>query len=171
MKQCFLRASYVTNEGANCISGQSRAVPPPPPPAPDAPHDYPELAEPVRARHVKITSQFMPAGGKFSLSGLRIFGLCLGPLPARATSVHAVRGSNDPRLAHVSWLAGDGSGGAAEFYIVRYGAARDRLFGSYQVYESTNLTIASLNAGTKYFVTVDSVSSTGITKGVAVVQV
>ena len=50
MKQCFLRASFVTNTGAGCISGQSRSVPPPPPPAPDAPHDYAELTEPVRAR-------------------------------------------------------------------------------------------------------------------------
>lgn len=171
MKECFLRASYVTNPGANCISGQSRAVPPPPPPAPDSPHDYVELVEPVRARHVRITSLFMPGGGKFSLSGLRVFGLCLGPLPAAATSVHAIRDGNDPRLAHVSWLAGGGSGGVAEFYIVRYGADRDRMFGNYQVYRGTNLTVASLNAGTKYFVTVDSVGSTGITKGVAVVQV
>ena len=170
MKQCFLRASYVANPGTGCISGQSRAVPPPPPPAPDQPHDYAELAGPARARHVRITSHFMPAGGKFSLSGLRVFGLCPGALPAAAISVRAVRDSNDPRRAHVSWLAG-GPGVLAEFYIVRYGAAKDRLFGNYQVYGGTNLTVANLNAGTSYFVTVDSVGSTGVAEGVAVVQV
>ena len=120
---------------------------------------------------VRITAQFMPAGGKFSLSGLRVFGLCPGALPPAAVSVHAVRNSSDPRLAHVSWAAG-GSGTGAEFYIVRYGAARDRMFGNYQVEQgSTDLTIASLNAGVAYFVAVDSVGGTGVTKGSAVVQV
>ena len=61
--------------------------------APDAPHDYVELAgdaQPAfRAQFVRILSQFIPAGGKFSLSGLRVFGHCPGDLPASVESVRA----------------------------------------------------------------------------------
>lgn len=34
MKECFLRASYIPNEGTQCTSGRVRAPPPPPPPPP-----------------------------------------------------------------------------------------------------------------------------------------
>ena len=37
MKSCFLRGSYKTNPGAECISGQVRPGPPPPPPPPAPP--------------------------------------------------------------------------------------------------------------------------------------
>ena len=173
--QCFLRATFKPNPGAQCISGQVRDILPPPPPAPDSPHDYSELPgdgsgawarAPMHGRHVRITSTFMPAGGKFSLSGLRLFGTCPGPPPAAVTGVKAVRDS-DPRKAHVSWAAASG----AEFYIIRYGLSADRLLGNYQVYGTTAFTIASLNAGTKYVVAVDSVGATGLTKGGAAVPV
>ena len=129
MKQCFLRGSYKPNPGKACISGSIRPVPPPPPPAPDAPHDYVELPHPVQSRHIRLTSTFSPANGKFSLSGLRVFGLCPGAPPAAVEQVHAVRDAADGRKVYVRWAAAAG----AEFYIIRYGTSKQRLFGNYQV--------------------------------------
>lgn len=175
MKQCFLRGSWKPNPGKQCVSGQVRAVQPPPPPALDSPHDYVELpgpgsgawaTAPIHARHVRVTSTFMPAGGKFSLSGLRVFGTCPGPLPSLVTAVNAVR-DKDPRKAHVSWAAA----ARAEFYIIRYGTRSTWLYGNCQVYSGTNFTIPSLNAGASYFVTVDSVGPSGLTKGTTIVPV
>src|SRR5690606_3911674 len=39
----------------------------------DVPHDYLELAKPVKARYVKIENVRMPTG-KFAVSGFRVFG-------------------------------------------------------------------------------------------------
>ena len=40
----------------------------------DIRHDYTELAEPVKARYVKLTNVFTPEEGKFAVKDLRIFG-------------------------------------------------------------------------------------------------
>ena len=39
----------------------------------DVPHDYIELAKPVKARYIKLTNYHM-ADGTFALAGLRVFG-------------------------------------------------------------------------------------------------
>jgi hypothetical protein len=130
----------------------------------DAPHDYEELPSAVRARYVRITNKGMPGGAKFSLSGLRIFGNSKGSLPSAASAVSVTRSTAmplDQRIAEVSWSPAHD----ADFYIVRYGIAPDRLFASYQVYGATSIQIRSLNAGVPYFFTVDAVNSVGITPG------
>jgi hypothetical protein len=130
----------------------------------DAPDDYEELPEAARARYVRITNVRSPNGAKFSLSGLRVFGEGNGPRPERVTGVAAVRSAKEPadgRVAEVSWKPA----AHADFYIVRYGIAKDRLFGSYQVYGATAKEIRSLNTGVKYYFTVDAVNAAGVTKG------
>lgn len=136
--------------------------------AKDAPHDYEELPGPAHARYVRITNAGMPGGAKFSLSGLRVFGSSNGSLPAAASAVSVTRSATAPldkRIAEVNWNAVHD----ADFYVVRYGIAPDRLFASYQVYGATNIEIRSLSAGVPYFFTVDAVNSAGITSGSKVV--
>ena len=53
----------------------------------------------------------------------------------------------DGRAAVVSWNLSAG----VDFYILRYGVGRDRLFGSYQVDEGMRLEIHSLNARQWYW--------------------
>lgn len=135
----------------------------------DAPHDYEELPRPVHARYIRITNARMPGNAKFSLSGLRVFGVGGEPAPAAVSGIAVSRSSNDPadkRIAEVRW---NGSRGA-EFYIVRFGIAPDRLFESYQVYHATNIEIRSLNAGVRYFFTVDAVNGSHITSGTKMVS-
>ena len=130
----------------------------------NAPHDYLQLPTAARARFVRVTNVQMPNGAKFSLSGLRVFGLAAGARPQKATGITVVRGtstSTDGRVAKVSWKPAAG----AEFYIVRYGVAPDRLFASYQVYHATTKEIRSLSVGVRYFFTVEAVNAAGITKG------
>ena len=127
----------------------------------DAVNDYTQLDAPVMARHVRITNTHTPAGGKFSVSGLRVFGHGLSAPPARVEQVKATRDAADARRAKVEWPAATG----ADFYVVRYGIAADKLFGSYQVYKATQLDIHSLNRGTPYWFTVDAVNENGITPG------
>jgi len=72
-----------------------------------------------------------------------------------------VRDLSDPRRVHVLWEPAQ----RADFYIIRYGIARDRLFNNYQVYRTNQFDINSLNAGVNYFLTVDAVNDSGITRG------
>ncbi len=124
----------------------------------DAPHDYAPLPHPVKARYVRLVNVHFPAGAKFSVSGLRIFGHGPGHLPEAVEQVAVQRNPGDPRKATVTWAPGLG----AEFYIVRYGLAPDRLFENYQIYGATSAVLNALNDGVDYYFTVDAVNSTGI---------
>jgi xylan 1,4-beta-xylosidase len=127
----------------------------------DAPHAYVQLDAPVMERYVRITNLHAPAGARFSLSGLRVFGNALGSIPDTVQGITAQRNASDERRVHLSWAASPG----AEFYIVRYGVKSDRLYSNYQVYNATNLDINALNAGVSYFFTVDAVNASGIASG------
>lgn len=118
-------------------------------------------------RYVRVTNFHTPAGARFSMSGLRIFGNALGSLPGEVKGVTAVLDPADGRSAHVAWQPSPG----AEFYIVRYGIKPDRLFSNYQVYDGSRLDIHSLNLGVPYFLTVDAVNASGITRGSATIPV
>jgi hypothetical protein len=133
----------------------------------DAPHDYTQLKAPVMGRYVRVTNLHTPAGARFSMSGLRIFGNALASNPKVVPGITALRNPDDGRSVHVSWQASPG----AEFYIVRYGVKPDRLYSNYQVYDATSLDINALNTGVSYFLTVDAVNASGITPGPAPIPV
>jgi hypothetical protein len=127
----------------------------------DAPHEYVQLAAPVMGRYVRITNLHSPAGAKFSLSGLRVFGSALGTLPEAVKEISVKRDPSDARSVHVAWSPTKG----ADFYIVRYGVKPDRLYSNYQIYEGNKIDINSLNANVPYYVTVDAINGSGITTG------
>jgi hypothetical protein len=81
--------------------------------------------------------------------------------------VTATRDATDARKATVSWSPVKG----ADFYIVRYGLAPDRLFSNYQIYQATTMTLNALNAGVSYVATVDAVNDSGVTQGTQTVPI
>jgi xylan 1,4-beta-xylosidase len=133
----------------------------------DSPHDYNQLDKPETARYVRLVNVHTPGGGLFSVSGFRIFGNGLGKAPAKVKGIEVVRDASDPRQVHVSWQPVKG----ADFYIIRYGLARDRLWNNYQVYKTNHYDINSLNAGTSYYFSVDAVNDSGNTRGIKVFPV
>jgi len=126
----------------------------------DAPHDYTQLAQPVKARYVRLVNVHCPAGALFSVSGFRLFGDGLGRAPMAVNNFVVLRHPGDPRKATVGWLASP----RADFYVVRYGLALDRLFDNYQVLHATSVDINSLNRGVPYYFTVDAINDSGITR-------
>lgn len=130
----------------------------------DAPNEYIQLEQPFRARYLRLTNVAMPAGGKFSVSGLRAFGSGQGTPPPEVKTFNVKRDPRDPRHATVSWPAPINT----DFVIVRYGIAPDRLFTSYQVYGATSVDLRALNVGTSYFFAVDAVNDTAVTRGIQV---
>ncbi len=126
----------------------------------DAPHDYAQLEQPAQARYVRLVNVHCPANADLSVSGFRIFGNDPGKSPGVVKDITLERDPDDGRKAVVSWSAS----ARAEFYIVRYGTAPDRLFGNYQIYNATHAQINSLNAGAAYYFTVDAVNGSGVTR-------
>ncbi len=126
----------------------------------DAPHEYVQLEHPVIARHARLTNLHTPGGAVFSVSGLRFFGSGLGRAPQQVAGVKSARQTNR-RLMNVSWDKAPG----ADFYVVRYGIKPDRLTLNWQVYDGESVTIPGLNTDSDYFVAVDAVNDTAITRG------
>jgi xylan 1,4-beta-xylosidase len=121
----------------------------------DLRHDYVELAEPVKARYVKLTNVFTHDEGKFAVKDLRIFG---NPNVAKYTKVNdlkVVRNPKDPRDATLLWQPVDGADG----YVVRYGIEPGKLYNNYMVYDDYTLTIHSLNRDEQYFFEVEAFDS------------
>lgn len=133
----------------------------------DRTHDYVQLDQPIMTRYARLVNVYTPPGcGLFSVSGLRLFGSGLGEAPARVSDITVERSAEDRRGVKVSWAPVAN----ADFYIIRYGIAPDRLFENQQVYEATHLEWYSLNAGTPYYFTVDAVNDTSVTKGTQIVR-
>jgi hypothetical protein len=127
----------------------------------DSPHAYVQLEQPLRSRYLRLTNRRMPGEGMFSISDFRIFGNALGKAPGAVGGLKSVRDASDSRVVHTSWKPV----AQADFYIIRYGTARDRLFNNYQVYDATHFDINSLNTGVSYYFTIDAVNGSGIARG------
>ena len=126
----------------------------------DAPHEYVELPQPVKARYLRITNAGT-SDGKFAVRDLRAFGTSAINAPAEVAHFDVRRSTGDPRTARLTWARSP----RATTYVVRYGNARDKLYASYQVGDSISLTMNSLNTGVPYFFAIDAVGPGGVTRG------
>ena len=127
-------------------------------------HEYIEFENKVGVRYVRIVNKGeSPAGSRFALNGLRIFGEGGGRAPAAVDmdKVVADRRAKNNRSAGVSWPKAEGAQG----YVVRYGIAPDRLHTHYQVFGEESVVVNTLCRGVDYYMTVDSFNESGVTPG------
>ena len=127
----------------------------------DQPHDYVQLDEPRRARHVRIINVHAAAGGRFAVRDLRIFGDSPAPLPSEVRSFNVRRDPDDGRAATIEWQRATGARG----YIIRSGVAPAKLYTNHQVGDVASLRLESLNVGVTYFFTIDSFNERGVVPG------
>ena len=134
--------------------------------ADDLPHDYVQLDSVTSLRYLKLTNcGKTPAGGKFAVSGLRVFGYGGGDAPATAPDFTAKRGE-DARNMTVSWQPVEGAQG----YFIRWGIDPNNLHTHWQVLADpvgggTEATVYCLTKGVTYYVTVDAYNESGVTHG------
>jgi xylan 1,4-beta-xylosidase len=121
----------------------------------DLRHDYFELAEPVKARYVKMTNVFTHDDGKFAVKDLRIFGNPDAATYTKVNDVKVVRNIEDRRDATLLWEQVKGADG----YVVRYGIEPNKLYNNYMVYDTNTLTIHSLNKDPEYYFEVEAFDS------------
>jgi hypothetical protein len=88
-----------------------------------------------------------------------VFGCGNGDAPAQVEKLFCKR-SKDGRNLYLRWTESAG----AEGYNVRYGIAPDKLYNSWQVIGKIELDLSTINAGTQYWVAVDSYNENGVTE-------
>jgi xylan 1,4-beta-xylosidase len=121
-------------------------------------HVFIELETPAQYRYVRVTGYAQPYGGRFAVSGIRVFGLGSGAAPSAVTATARRTGPLD---AAVHWTGVAGVQG----YNLRYGIAADKLYSSWQLDDRTSHDLGSLNAGQEYWIAVDSFNENGVTRG------
>jgi len=127
------------------------------------PHDYLAFEPPQSVRFLKVENVSTPAGGKFALSDLRVFGPGGGQPPQPATDLKVTRHADDDRNATITWTPSPNADG----YLIRFGIAPDKFYQSIQLRGGTNasLTTHALNRGVKYAWRVDAFNASGLTPG------
>ena len=124
----------------------------------DMPHELVVLDTPTEARYIKITNtKELP--GKFSISGLRVFGKATGALTYEAKDVQVERGE-DGRKISLSWQRDKYANG----YIIRVGVKKDQLNKSIMVHDNI-YTGRSFNRDSDYYFRIDTFNENGITEG------
>jgi len=131
----------------------------------DAPHDYIQLAKPVKTRYIRLTNLKVP-DGNFAVSGLRVFGTC-DKKPAQAVSEFKVDRGDDRRTATLSWNYDPDAVG----YNIRFGTQPDKLYQNYMVYGKNELHIRSLNADRAYYFAIDAFNESGVSEGKTVQKI
>ena len=136
----------------------------------DLPHDLVASEDGWKLRYVRLTVTELPYGQTPCVSGLRVFGLGGGSLPAKPVGVTA--DLRTPLDLDVNWKDGADVSGLEEEkpwdpavgYVVNWGFAPDKLYHSYQVFDE-KVSIGGLVKDQALYLRVDSFNENGITEG------
>ncbi len=126
----------------------------------DMPHDYIRLELPVEARYLKLNNVYVP-GGKFAVSGFRIFGKGDKPKPEAVDEFEIFRDSSDKRNAMIKWKKIDNTTG----FMINYGIDENKLYNHLMVYDSNSVILKNLNTNSNYYFSIDSFNENGISEG------
>ena len=122
----------------------------------DLPHDLVVREDGVEARYIRLTVLSLPYGQCACVSGLRVFGLAAGEMPA-PVEAFTFRAESELDL-FPDWQ------GSAVGYVVNWGYAPDRLYHSYMRFDP-HVHLGGLVKGQKLWARVDSFNESGITEG------
>lgn len=127
----------------------------------DVPHDYIELAQPGKARFLKLENIQMPTG-KFALSGFRVFGKGAGEKPAAVQNFVPLRSGpkvkGERRNVWFKWQQESNADG----YVIYFGKSADKLYGSIMVYGKTEYYFNGLDKSEAYYFQIEAFNNNGI---------
>lgn len=125
----------------------------------DVPHDYVELATPVRARYIRLENMHMPTG-KFAISGLRVFGKGFGAVPPQVKTFVVLRTEKDKRSAWIKWSPVDN----AYAYNIYMGTAPDKLYNNIMLYNVNEYYYKGMDMQKTYYFTIEAINENGVSK-------
>ncbi len=123
----------------------------------DNTHVYQQLDNKVRCRYLRIKNRAVP-DGNFAISDLRVFGKGDGSRPGQVKDLQLTRSAEDRRTLSLTWSPVEKAVG----YNISYGTSRDKLYHNYMVYDTTMLTINSLNSNQTYYFSIEAFNENGI---------
>ncbi|GAB3315794.1 family 43 glycosylhydrolase [Hymenobacter humi] len=123
----------------------------------DVPHDYVELAAPVKTRFLKLENVHMPTG-KFAISGLRVFGLGSGVRPLSVQGFVVLRTEKDKRSAWLKWTPVNN----AYAYNIYTGLAPDKLYNCIMVHGANEYYFKGMDKDRPYYFTIEAINENGV---------
>ncbi|THU36947.1 xylosidase [Niastella caeni] len=123
----------------------------------DVPHDYIELKDPVQTRFIRLENLHMP-GGKFAISGLRVFGNGNGNKPDTVKQFIVLRTEKDKRNAWLKWSPVDN----AYAYNIYMGVAPDKLYNCVMVYSSNEYYCKAMDKEKPYYFSIEAINENGV---------
>jgi hypothetical protein len=132
----------------------------------DVPHDYIELENPVETRYIKLENIHMP-GGKFAISGLRVFGNGNGSKPDTVKQFMVLRTEKDKRNAWLKWRPVDN----AYAYNIYMGVAPDKLYNCVMVYSANEYYCKAMDREMPCYFSIEAINENGVSARSQVVKV
>jgi hypothetical protein len=132
----------------------------------DIPHEYIELPSPVKTRYLKLENIHMP-GGKFAISGFRVFGKGSGPLPDTVRNLLVLRTEKDKRSAWIKWSPVDN----AFAYNIYTGTAPDKLYNCIMVHDANEYYDKLMDKDKPYYFCIESVNENGVSARTKTIKV
>lgn len=136
----------------------------------DVPHDYIELDKPAQARYLRLENIKIPSG-KFALSGFRVFGKGSAKKPEAVEDFVVLRGDtskySERRSAWLKWKQNVDADG----YVIYFGKAADKLYGSVMVYSKNDYFLTALDRTDAYYFQIEAFNNNGISKRTEVIKV
>ena len=125
----------------------------------DVPHDYIELQETVEARYIKLENLHLP-GGKFAISGLRVFGSGNGSKPEPVKNFIILRTEKDKRNAWLKWTPVNN----AYAYNIYIGTMPDKLYNCIMVYGANEYWFKAMDKEIPYFFCIEAINENGVSQ-------
>ncbi|HEX6426976.1 MAG TPA: family 43 glycosylhydrolase [Niastella sp.] len=132
----------------------------------DVPHDYIDLENPVQTRFIKLENIHMP-GGKFAISGLRVFGNGNGSKPNTVKQFIVLRTEKDKRNGWLKWSPVDN----AYAYNIYMGTAPDKLYNCVMVYSSNEYYCKAMDKEKPYYFSIEAINENGVSARSKVIKV
>jgi hypothetical protein len=132
----------------------------------DVPHEYIELEHPVQTRYLKLENRHL-SGGKFAISGLRVFGNGNGEKPDMVKQFIVLRTEKDKRNAWIKWRPVDNT----YAYNIYFGTAPDKLYNSILVYSVNEYWFKVMDREKPYFFSIEALNENGVSERAKVIRV
>lgn len=123
----------------------------------DVPHDYLEVPGGKKTRFLRMENLEMP-GGKFALSGFRVFGKGAGSAPDTVKEFYVLRTEKDKRSAWLKWSPVEGAYG----YQIYMGPSPDKLDNCILVYSANEYWLKTMDKEIPYFFTIEALNENGV---------
>ncbi|HNX79402.1 MAG TPA: discoidin domain-containing protein, partial [Prolixibacteraceae bacterium] len=132
----------------------------------DVPHDYLELATPIKTRYLRLENIHVPEG-KFAISGFRVFGLGNGQKPEKVKGFVVLRTEKDKRSAWLKWYPS----ADAWAYNIYLGTEPDKLYNSVMVLTANDYWLKTMDREKSYFFAIEAINENGTSEWVGPIEV